>query len=60
MKKIFSVILILFGSFFIIFVMMERLEGTSEETALFDFLYLIPFGILPVYFGLKLFEQNPN
>ena len=57
LEKIFGVLLILFGSLFIaIYIMVMNDEGEFTGSVISDFLIVIVIGILPLYFGFKLYN----
>ena len=58
-KKIFGVILLVFGVLMLIGMIYNRIEPTSpdEVSPLYiDLILLIPFSFLPIFFGWKLIK----
>ena len=55
-EKIFGVVLILVGSICIVSILAGIYDKSSEDSLIVDMLLMIPLGLLPIYFGFKLYN----
>ena len=57
-ERIFSIILILFGAILIATTLVDIYQKTTEEPLFVDLVMVLALGVLPLYFGLKLYNRN--
>ncbi len=57
-ERIFSVILILFGALIVASTLVDIYQKTTEEPLFVDLIMVLALGVLPLYFGLKLYNRN--
>ena len=57
-ERIFSVILILFGALIVAGTLVDIYQKTTEEPLFVDLIMVLALGVLPLYFGLKLYSRN--
>ena len=57
-ERIFSIILILFGALIVAGTLVDIYQKTTEEPLFVDLIMVLVLGVLPLYFGLKLYNRN--
>tara|TARA_B100001540_G_scaffold82660_1_gene74334 strand:+ start:2071 stop:2274 length:204 start_codon:yes stop_codon:yes gene_type:complete len=57
-ERIFSIILILFGALIVASTLVDIYQKTTEEPLFVDLIMVLALGVLPLYFGLKLYNRN--
>ena len=57
-ERIFSIILILFGALIVAGTLVDIYQKTTEEPLFVDLIMVLALGVLPLYFGLKLYNRN--
>tara|TARA_B100001250_G_C19148813_1_gene507077 strand:- start:325 stop:528 length:204 start_codon:yes stop_codon:yes gene_type:complete len=57
-ERIFSIILILFGAILIATTLVDIYQKATEEPLFVDLIMVLALGVLPLYFGLKLYNRN--
>ena len=57
-ERIFSIILILFGALNVAGTLVDIYQKTTEEPLFVDLIMVLALGVLPLYFGLKLYNRN--
>ena len=57
-ERIFSVILILFGALIVAGALVDIYQRTTEDPLFVELIYVLVLGILPLYFGLKLYNRK--